>query len=139
MKADAQAFVNSGGGEGTYWELLLPMTAATKALPVKAGDYGPADNFVNAADYVTWRNNVGGTTLANETVSLGSVDAEDYAEWRAHFGNNYTQITTIIDNVRFANRRLRRGCTRGERCTGTIECRVDFSCRDGRIRLPSKL
>jgi hypothetical protein len=31
------------------------------------------------------------------------VDAADYAEWKAHFGTDYTQITTIIDNVRLVS------------------------------------
>jgi hypothetical protein len=103
VKANAQAYVDSGGGNGTYWELFLPMQGGDQGTVVKAGDYGPADNLANAADYVTWRKSLGGTTLANETVSPGTVDAADYTEWRAHFGKDYSQITTIIDNVRFAN------------------------------------
>jgi hypothetical protein len=103
VKANAQAYVASGGGNGTYWELFLPIQGGDQGTVVKAGDYGPADSLVNAADYVTWRKSVGGTTLANETVSPGTVDEADYTEWRAHFGKDYSQITTIIDNVRFAN------------------------------------
>jgi hypothetical protein len=104
IKSDAQAFVNSGGGEGTYFQLIFGMIGGDQgtAIQPKAGDYSP-DNVVNAADYVTWRKSFGGTTLANETVSLGSVDAEDYTEWKANFGNDYTRITTILDNIRFAN------------------------------------
>ena len=37
---------------------------------VLAGDYNE-DGTVDAADYVVWRNNLNGTTLPNETVSLG--------------------------------------------------------------------
>jgi hypothetical protein len=103
VKANAQAYVDSGGGNGTWWELFLPIQGGDQGTVVKAGDYGPADNLVNAADYVTWRKSVGGATLANETVTPGSVDIADYTEWRAHFGKDYSQITTIIDNVRFAN------------------------------------
>ena len=102
VKANAQAYVNSGGGGNTYWELFLPMQGGDQGTPVKAGDYG-SDSLVNASDYVTWRKSLGGTTLANETVTPGSVDAADYTEWRAHFGKDYSQITTIIDNVRFAS------------------------------------
>lgn len=102
IKADAQAYVNSGGGANAYFQLLLPMIGGDQGTPVKPGDYSP-DNLVNAPDYVTWRKSFGGTTLPNETVSLGSVDAEDYTEWRAHFGADYSRITTIIDNIRFAN------------------------------------
>lgn len=103
VKANAQAFV-SGGGQGTYFELFLAMQGGDQgpAAPVRYGDYAP-DNVVTTADYVTWRKTFGGTTLPNETVSLGAVDAEDYTEWRAHYGDDYTHITTIIDNVRFAN------------------------------------
>jgi hypothetical protein len=104
VKANAQAYLNavSSGAMGTYWELFLPMQGGDQGTPVKAGDY--ADNsVVNAADYVAWRKSLGGTTLPNETVTPGSVDQADYAEWRSHFGTDYTQITTIIDNVRFVN------------------------------------
>jgi hypothetical protein len=98
IKANAQTFVDSGNTEpGAYWELFLIFQGGDQGKP---GDYA-ADNGVNAADYVTWRDTVGGTTLTNETVSLGSVDSEDYTEWKAKFGNDYSKITTIIDNVRF--------------------------------------
>jgi hypothetical protein len=102
VKANAQAFVDAGAQPNTWWELFLPMQGGDQGTAIKAGDYA-ADDKVTAADYVNWRNNVGGTSLTNETVSLGSVDAEDYTEWKAHFGKDYTLITTIIDNVRFAN------------------------------------
>jgi PEP-CTERM motif len=102
IKDNAQAFVNSGGGQGTYWELFLPIQGGDQGTPIKAGDYA-SDSVVNASDYVTWRKTFGGTVLPNETVTPGSVDAADYSEWRAHFGADYTLITTIIDNVRFAN------------------------------------
>jgi hypothetical protein len=104
IKADAQAFVNSGGGEGTYFQLIIAVIGGDQGTAIKPrpGDYSP-DDFVTAADYVTWRKSFGGTTLANETVSLGSVDAEDYTEWKANFGNDYSRITTIFDNIRFAN------------------------------------
>jgi hypothetical protein len=51
---------------------------------VLAGDYNE-DGSVDAADYVVWRNNLGGTMLPNETVSPGVVDQDDYTEWRSHF------------------------------------------------------
>jgi hypothetical protein len=102
VKANAQAYVDSGGGQGTWWELFLPIQGGDQGTFAKAGDYG-SDNVANAADYVTWRKSFGGTTLANETVTPGTVDDADYTEWRAHFGTDYSLITTIIDNVRFAN------------------------------------
>jgi hypothetical protein len=51
---------------------------------VLAGDYNE-DGSVDAADYVVWRNNLGGNTLPNETVTPGVVDQDDYTEWRSHF------------------------------------------------------
>ncbi|HEX4414351.1 MAG TPA: PEP-CTERM sorting domain-containing protein [Lacipirellulaceae bacterium] len=103
IKANAQAYVNAGTVDGSYWELFLPIQGADQGAPsVKPGDYSN-DGVVNTADYVTWRKNLGGSTLANETVSPGTVDAADYAEWRSHFGSDYSQMTTIIDNVRFAD------------------------------------
>lgn len=103
VKANAQAYVDAGGGEGAYWQLFLPMQGGDQGTGVKAGDYNN-DSNVNAADFVTWRDALaGGGTLVNETASPGVVDMADYTEWRGHFGNNYALITTIIDNVRLAN------------------------------------
>jgi hypothetical protein len=102
LKGSAQAYVNSGGGDGTWFELFVPLQGGDQGTPVKAGDYENT-GIVNAADYVTYRNSIGGTIPFNETVSPGVVDAADYDEWRARFGTNYTFITTIIDNVRLAN------------------------------------
>jgi hypothetical protein len=41
---------------------------------------------VDAADYTVWRDSLGGTELANETASLGTVDEADYDAWKANFG-----------------------------------------------------
>ncbi len=102
IQANAQAFVNSGGGPNTYWELYLVFQGGDQGTAIKAGDYG-ANDLADATDYVVWRNSLGGSSLTNETVSLGIVDSADYDEWRAHFGTDYTKITTIMDNIRFAN------------------------------------
>lgn len=48
-----------------------------------SGDYN-GNGVVDAADYVLWRN---GGPLQNEVATPGSVTPEDYAEWRARFGN----------------------------------------------------
>lgn len=48
-----------------------------------AGDYN-GNGVVDAADYVLWRN---GGPLQNEVATVGSVSPEDYAAWRARFGN----------------------------------------------------
>ena len=50
------------------------------AFQPAAGSTTPA-----TARYTAWRNNVGGFELTNETVSIGSVDEEDYQEWKSHF------------------------------------------------------
>lgn len=62
-----------------YLEGVVEPMLANQAL---AGDYND-DGKVDAADYVLWRN---GGPLANETLTIGSITSEDYAEWRAHFG-----------------------------------------------------
>jgi hypothetical protein len=48
-----------------------------------SGDYN-ANGIVDAADYVLWRN---GGPLQNEVATIGTVTADDYAAWRARFGN----------------------------------------------------
>ncbi len=56
--------------------------------PVQTGDYN-RDQAANAADYVVWRKTVG-TNVGNyggaDGSGNGSVGPEDYAVWRAHFG-----------------------------------------------------
>jgi hypothetical protein len=57
---------------------------ATYDLPAGvAGDYN-GNGAVDAADYILWRN---GGTLQNEVATVGSNTPEDYAAWRAVFGN----------------------------------------------------
>ncbi|HEX2474826.1 MAG TPA: serine hydrolase [Lacipirellulaceae bacterium] len=52
------------------------------------GDFNE-DNFVDSADYVLWRKNIGSSVyLPNETVSFGLVDQADYDVWRANFGTS---------------------------------------------------
>ena len=47
-----------------------------------AGDYNN-NGSVDVGDYVIWRK---GGPIANETVSIGTVDELDYDEWRANYG-----------------------------------------------------
>ena len=103
-KTDAQTYVSTGGGTNPQWDMLIVLIGGEQgtAIQPKPGDYSP-DLLVGAPDYVTWRKTFGGTTLPNETASPGSVDAEDYTVWRANYGNDYSRVTTIIDNIRFAN------------------------------------
>jgi autotransporter-associated beta strand protein len=59
----------------------------TVGPPILAGDYS-ANSFVDAADYVTWRENVGqpSQTLANDTTGVIIGDSQ-YFQWRENFGN----------------------------------------------------
>jgi autotransporter-associated beta strand protein len=47
------------------------------------GDFN-GNGVVDMADYVLWRN---GGPLQNEISDIGTVTAQDYDDWRAHFGN----------------------------------------------------
>lgn len=100
---DQFAFLASSGGAsgmfdtfdypelptGLEWA-LTPGDVATFLTVVEtattlAGDYND-DGVVDAADYTAWRDNLGGTSLLNETASLGVVDEADYDAWKANFG-----------------------------------------------------
>jgi uncharacterized protein YjbI with pentapeptide repeats/CubicO group peptidase (beta-lactamase class C family) len=55
-------------------------------VPELPGDFN-RDGAVDAADYVTWRKNLGlEIGLPNETMSLGLVNEADYDTWRSNFG-----------------------------------------------------
>jgi hypothetical protein len=59
-----------------------PLQPVATGIP---GDYN-ADNAVDAADYVLWRNNLNASvTLPNDTTP-GTVTVEDYGVWRASYG-----------------------------------------------------
>lgn len=49
------------------------------------GDFND-DGAVDAADYVVWRDNFGGTAVLAHDDSPGMVDASDYDDWKANFG-----------------------------------------------------
>ena len=59
----------------------------TVGPPILAGDYN-SNGIVDAADYVTWRENVGqpSQTLPNDTTGVIIGDAQ-YNLWRSNFGN----------------------------------------------------
>ncbi len=60
---------------------LLQITAG----PV-VGDYNN-DGRVDASDYVTWRRQIGGTSITNrDPNNAGMVSQADYNSWRTHFG-----------------------------------------------------
>ncbi len=66
--------------------LIVDAVVQAVALPVLAGDYNN-DGAVDAADYTVWRNALNsGSPLPNETASLGTVDQDDFAAWKANFG-----------------------------------------------------
>jgi hypothetical protein len=85
----------SGTSTANFWSkegdaALAPRLVVDALLepvaPVLAGDYND-DGIVDVADYVFWRKAMmGGLSLANETVSAGVVDEDDYIEWTANFG-----------------------------------------------------
>lgn len=49
------------------------------------GDFNN-DGTVNAADYVLWRDNLGGTAVLENDDTPGMVDPSDYEDWVASFG-----------------------------------------------------
>jgi hypothetical protein len=57
--------------------------APVNAPPAVPGDYN-GNGKVDAADYVVWRN---GGPLLNEVDTPGTINAQDYTEWRSRFGN----------------------------------------------------
>jgi hypothetical protein len=102
--------------DGTFHDLVVPLSSITDRQNVQtfgvnlgshtndvvinvdlvrfelAQVYGDYNNngVVDAGDYVVWRRNLGTSfQLPNEATSTtpGSVTQEDYAAWRARFGN----------------------------------------------------
>jgi hypothetical protein len=60
--------------------------ASTTSTPTTlAGDYN-GDHNVDAADYTVWSDNIGATSLTNETASLNIVDSNDFDAWKNNFG-----------------------------------------------------
>ncbi|MGL4514998.1 MAG: hypothetical protein ACRCT8_18085 [Lacipirellulaceae bacterium] len=58
------------------------------ALPVSgiSGDYNN-DGLVDAADYTTWRDNLGQAITLPNDATPGTVDSGDYTTWVANYGN----------------------------------------------------
>ena len=66
--------------------LLTGTVNYVSTAPQVAGDYNQ-NGVVDAADYVIWRKNVGGTTLPNRGTGIsGPVGMSDYDLWRSRFG-----------------------------------------------------
>jgi hypothetical protein len=82
---------------GNQLNYLMPaMSVTTLVLTTMPGDYN-ADGKVDAADYVVWRKALGrGTSLANGDDTPG-VGQDDYARWRAHFGQSTPGLGSSSD------------------------------------------
>jgi hypothetical protein len=66
-------------------------------VPPLAGDYNN-DGTVNAADYTTWRDALGSTTLLSADGSNnGVVDYADYGIWKLNFGATASAQTAAAD------------------------------------------
>jgi T5SS/PEP-CTERM-associated repeat protein len=73
-------------GAGRMWQVRYTATAASLAV-TQAGDYND-DGTVNAADYVVWRQLIGGPYNPRaDGDTNGVINAADYAIWRANFGS----------------------------------------------------
>jgi hypothetical protein len=67
--------------------LVLSGTVTYSGSVGVPGDYN-SNGVVDAADYVLWRKNVGGTTLSNRGTGItGPVGTADYDFWRSRFGS----------------------------------------------------
>jgi hypothetical protein len=75
--------LNTVTGTGGQDVVLIGLSTETISVGVQ-GDYN-GNGVVDAADYVLWRN---GGPLQNEVDAPGTVNANDYTEWKARFGKS---------------------------------------------------
>jgi MYXO-CTERM domain-containing protein len=78
-----------GGPAANSFSMMIDGTSVIlqAITPILFGDYNQ-DGFVNAADYVVYRNRkagIGGNTLPNDAGEEG-VTIDDYRYWKAHYG-----------------------------------------------------
>jgi T5SS/PEP-CTERM-associated repeat protein len=103
MAGDFFQIVSAGGGlsgvfgteilpalpGGLDWDVQYNANSVVLAVvgPTVLGDYNQ-NGFVDAADYVVWRNTLGqmGAGLAADGNDNGQIDPGDYGVWRANFG-----------------------------------------------------
>jgi hypothetical protein len=84
--APVASFLSKEGDAQLAPRLVVDALLAEVIEPPLAGDYND-DGTVDAADYTVWRDAItSGAELLNETESLGIVDTDDYAAWKANFG-----------------------------------------------------
>jgi hypothetical protein len=89
----AWGLVNGAGQPKlSYYEFV-----ARNLVPLP-GDYNN-DDKVDAADYVVWRKNEGTmNSLPNDQIG-GTIDADQYNQWRAHFGETAPAATRSSSTV----------------------------------------
>lgn len=87
---------NTAGTE----DLRLEFVYAESVSPV--GDYND-DGNVDLADYVVWRDSLGGSgaLLTNrEPANVGAVGIADYTTWKSNFGNRASAgVLTLMEGV----------------------------------------
>jgi Glycosyl hydrolases family 16 len=83
-----QLYHDGGGDGGAIFFDNASLMRLTPDVVSVAGDFN-GDGIVDAADYTTWRNNLGAVNEAgiNNNGDGGGVTESDYAYWKAHFGN----------------------------------------------------
>jgi hypothetical protein len=91
-----------GGPAASSFQLIVdPTSVRLLAISGLAGDYNN-DGTVNAADYTVWRDHLGQSiTLTNEDPSTtpGQVTIEDYAFWKANFGETTGSGSAATDSA----------------------------------------
>jgi hypothetical protein len=74
---------------GQTFDLTLAKGDSLYSLAVAPGDYN-ADGYVDAADYIVWRQALDSTTdLRADVNANGVIDVGDFDVWRSHFGDVY--------------------------------------------------
>jgi hypothetical protein len=75
------------------------ISAAIISAPILAGDYN-ANGFVDAADYIVWRDSLGSTAnLAADGNSNGTIDDGDYKFWRSHYGEGASSAAASLKDT----------------------------------------
>jgi hypothetical protein len=94
---DYAALTANEGHSWGQWRGQLGDILTTLIGPPLIGDYNQ-DGAVDAADYVTWREKTGATTIANrDPANAGPIGQADHASWQAHFGQTYASIAAVAN------------------------------------------